>query len=105
MEREARVHRRQLMAPVKRTARYWTCQRIREGNRCGQRNEKIKQRCTLCGAPRPAARKAKHLVALEAPYEHYVELNGSERCAICLRPPSERRRLDRDHSHESGRPR
>lgn len=92
------------MPPVKRTSRYWTCQRIRDGKRCGQRNEKIKQRCTTCGAPRPAARKPKHLVALNAPYEHYVELNGSERCALCLRPPGTRR-LHRDHDHATGKPR
>jgi hypothetical protein len=39
------------------------------------------------------------MVALEASYEEYVELNGGEFCGICGRKPSGSRRLDRDHDH------
>lgn len=39
------------------------------------------------------------------PYEEYVRLNGGERCGICGNPPSENRRLDRDHDHRTGEPR
>lgn len=51
--------------------------------------------------PRP-----KHLVALEADYDSYIELNGGEHCAICERRRTEKdRRLDRDHDHRTGQPR
>jgi ribosomal protein S14 len=86
--------------------RYWTCQRRRDGIACRQRNPRIKQRCIRCGAPRPAVRTQKHMVALEAPYEYYVEITGGERCAICLRPRDpDKKRLHRDHDHRTGRPR
>jgi hypothetical protein len=45
------------------------------------------------------------MVGLDISYEEYVEINGGEFCGICGRPPSAKRRLDRDHSHEDGRPR
>lgn len=87
-------------------ARYWTCYRQKDGRKCLARNPRVKQKCEQCGGSRPAPRKAKHMVALEAPYEYYVELNGGDRCAICLRErqPSDRR-LDRDHCHKTGQPR
>lgn len=87
-------------------ARYWTCYRVSEGRKCLTQNPRVKQKCLTCGKDRPKPRKAKHLVALEAPYEHYIELNGGERCAICLRERSDKdRRLQRDHDHKTGRPR
>lgn len=88
-------------------ARSWVCYRQIDKRRCLARNPRVKQKCEVCGGPRPKPRKAKHLVALEMPYEHYIELNGGERCGVCLRPRSEadRRRLDRDHDHRTGRPR
>jgi hypothetical protein len=91
---------------VSARVRYWVCYRQSEGRKCLTKNPRVKQRCQTCGAPRPAPKRAKHLVALEAPYEYYVELNGGERCAICLRERTEKdRRLDRDHDHKTGRPR
>lgn len=45
------------------------------------------------------------MAALDIPYEEYVRLNGGERCAICGKPPSSGRRLDRDHDHKTGKPR
>jgi hypothetical protein len=44
------------------------------------------------------------MAALELPYEHYLELAGAELCGICGRGP-QRRRLDRDHDHKTGKPR
>jgi hypothetical protein len=85
---------------------YWTCRRKRAGRTCATRNPGRKRLCTACGAPKPKRARAKHLVALEAPYEAYVSLTGADRCGICLRPRSEKdRRLQRDHDHRSGRPR
>lgn len=83
-----------------RRAKQWTCRG------CGTAWPRTKQLCT-CGRRRPPAHKPKHMVALEMPYESYIELNGGERCGICLRPRSDtdRRRLDRDHDHKTGRPR
>lgn len=91
---------------MSRRARYWVCYRQQAGRKCLTKNPRIKQKCETCGAPRPVPRRAKHLVALEAPYEHYVELTGGDRCAICLRERTEKdRRFDRDHDHRTGRPR
>jgi hypothetical protein len=53
---------------------------------------------------RKAKRRPKHMIALEQPYEVYVELNGGEHCAICRALPKTKR-LDRDHDHRTGRPR
>jgi hypothetical protein len=81
-------------------SRYWRC------TVCRQLNLATKKTCTACGKPRPARRKPKHLVALEAPYEYYIEITGGERCAICLKERSrDKRRLHRDHDHRTGRPR
>lgn len=87
-------------------ARYWTCRRQANGLVCLTRNPSRKRKCQACGGAKPAKRRPKHLVALEAPYEAYITLNGGERCAICLRERSEKdRRFDRDHDHRTGRPR
>ena len=40
----------------------------------------------------------------ELPYEWWVGEFG-ERCGVCGREPSARRRLDRDHDHRNGEPR
>lgn len=84
----------------------WVCCRQRDGVKCLTKNPMVKQLCVMCGGPRPAPRKPKHLVALELEYEAYVELNGGEHCAVCLRRRTEKdRRFDRDHDHRTGRPR
>lgn len=89
-----------------RRVRYWICYRQRDGRKCLTRNENRLRKCVMCGAPKPAPRRPKHLVALEMDYETYIQLNGGERCAICLRTRSTKeRRLDRDHDHRTGRPR
>jgi hypothetical protein len=86
--------------------RFWTCYRQRNGLRCLHKNPSRKQKCEACGGAKPASRQPKHLVALEAPYEAYIELNGGDRCAICLRERTDvDRRFDRDHDHRTGRPR
>jgi hypothetical protein len=58
-----------------------------------------------CGKPKPPKRKPKHMDALKASYEEYIILNGGEHCGVCGRPPSEKRRLDRDHCHRLSKPR
>ena len=73
--------------------RVWTC-------KCGLKNPRIKQKCPGCGRKRPA-RKTAAQKALTEGYEVWVERFG-DRCNICGREPSERRRLDRDHCHASG---
>ena len=86
--------------------RSWTCQRRIAGIRCGTVNPRRKQKCVACGGQRPAAKRPRHMVALDSPYEQYVELNGGDRCAICLRERTNAgRRLDRDHDHRTGQPR
>lgn len=45
------------------------------------------------------------MAALDLPYEHYVEINGGERCGVCGKGPSEKRKLDRDHDHTTHQPR
>lgn len=84
----------------------WTCQRKAKGVKCGHLNGGRLRKCAACGKPRPARKRPAHMAALEIPYEAYVELNGSETCGICGKPPSPGRRLDRDHEHRGeGRPR
>jgi hypothetical protein len=80
--------------------RQWTCRK------CGERTPRVLANCLTpdCTGKRPKPRKPAHKVALEKPYEWYVEQFG-ERCGICERPPSETRRLDRDHDHKTGEPR
>jgi hypothetical protein len=86
-------------------ARTWTCRRWRNGHKCLHVNPSRKRKCEECGAPKPAPRRPKHMVALAVTYDDYVTLNGGERCAICLRERSAARRFDRDHDHRTGRPR
>src|SRR5689334_2832443 len=84
----------------------WTCQRQTDGQKCRQKNPPRARKCVACGKPRPPKRKPAHMQALELPYEHYVEINGGEFCFICGAPPSNGRRLHRDHEHVGdGRPR
>lgn len=80
---------------------YWTCQRQTGGVRCRRVNANRKRNCERCGKPRPARRKPAHLVALETTYQEFIGRYG-ERCGICGRTPSRRRRLDRDHDHATG---
>ncbi len=75
-------------------ARVWTCRK------CKAILPRTSQKCT-CGQLRPAARRPKHQLVLELPYEIWAEKFG-ERCNICGRPPGPNRRLDRDHDHRSG---
>ena len=86
--------------------RFWTCYRQQDGRKCLTKNPRVKQKCTVCGGPRPQRNRPKHLVALDVGYDRYVELTGADRCSICLRERSEKdRRFDRDHDHRTGRPR
>lgn len=88
-------------------SRVWRCRRVKAGVKCGTLNLRIKQCCTTCGGPRPKARKPAHTIALDMPYEFWVEAYG-EVCGICGRTPTARRRLDRDHWHNgptAGKPR
>lgn len=68
-----------------------------------ERNANRKQLCAKCGGRKPQKRRARHMAALDSPYEEWVEMFG-ERCAICLRERSEKdRRLQRDHDHLTGK--
>jgi Recombination endonuclease VII len=77
-------------------ARTWTCRK------CRSRHPRIKQKCP-CGQARPS-RKTAAQKALVDRYEMWAERFG-DRCNICLRAASQRRRLDRDHDHKTGAPR
>lgn len=81
-------------------ARFWTCQG------CGSRNPRVKKKCPTngCKRSRPALRQPAHLAVLRRPYEWWVGEYG-ETCGICGRPPTERRKLDRDHCHKTGKSR
>lgn len=87
-----------------RRKRFWTCTRRTDGVKCNTLNENAKRKCTACGKPKPAARRPKHMVALEGSYEQFVEINGGEFCGICGAAPKTKR-LDRDHCHKTGTPR
>lgn len=78
---------------------YWTCPRVRNGKQCKTQNPNVKQKCVTCGCPRPKRTVAKHMAALEIPYEEYVRMFG-ERCGICGFEPTPERKLDRDHVHK-----
>lgn len=85
--------------------RYWTCRK------CAHRNQRTaSRRCEGCGEQtKPKPRRPAHAVALEMTYQQYLELQQDvhglgEVCGICERPPATRR-LDRDHSHTTGKPR
>jgi hypothetical protein len=84
-------------------SRGWTCQRTASGKVCKHRNPPRTRKCGKCGKPKPRKRVPSHMAALELDYLGYVALNGGDFCAICGREPSERRRLDRDHDHVTGR--
>ena len=84
---------------------YWMC------SGCGQRNERIKQRCQ-CGRKRPKKRVARHAQTLrDHPYAYYVQVNREihgvtdESCGVCGKPRSQERHHDRDHDHKTGKPR
>lgn len=88
--------------------RLWTCRK------CGRPNARRYTKCQhltdggACGGRKQKARVPAHMQALnELPYEWWVEEFG-ERCGICGREPSAKRRLDRDHWHNgpaAGEPR
>lgn len=75
-------------------ARVWTCRK------CRTTWPRTKQLCA-CGGRRPAARKPKHTRALDDPYEIWVARFGGF-CGICGAEPTAKRRLDRDHCHDTG---
>lgn len=83
----------------------WTCHRKIKGITCKTKNPNRNQKCSVCYGKKPRRKKPEHMKALELPYESYVILNGGEFCAICGKKPSEKRRLDRDHCHKTGKPR
>jgi hypothetical protein len=64
------------------------------------------KKCQACEKPRPKKRRAKHMAALDLPYDAYVAVNGGlEECGICTAKAGSRR-LHRDHEHVGqGRPR
>ena len=81
--------------------RTWKCRK------CGWANPRIVTYCRTdnCTGRKPNARQPAHMAALnELPYEWWVSEFG-ERCGICEREPSAKRRLDRDHCHKTGEPR
>ena len=78
-----------------RRRRTWTCRK------CKTRHYGTTQVCA-CGTRRPKKKQAEHLAGLEQPYEWFVETFG-ERCGICGVPPKNRK-LDRHHSHWTGKP-
>lgn len=45
------------------------------------------------------------MAALDVEYAEYVKLNGGDFCGICKTPRPASRRLDRDHDHNTGKPR
>jgi hypothetical protein len=77
--------------------RYWTCRK------CKVRLPRQKQKCPGCGKARPV-RKTNAQKALAESYEWWTERYGTV-CNICGRERSQRRRLDRDHDHLTGKPR
>jgi hypothetical protein len=85
---------------------FWTCQRVSGGVRCRHRNPNRKRNCEQCGKPRPPRKRPMHMSALALPYEHYVQINGSETCGICGAAPKPGKKLHRDHDHRGvGTPR
>jgi hypothetical protein len=87
-------------------ARFWTCQRVRKGEKCGRKNSMRNTYCTKCKLPRGkhVGRRAAHMRVLQDhSYEWCVEnLNGGKHeCAICG-ATGKTRRLHRDHEHVDG---
>jgi hypothetical protein len=81
----------------------WACTRQKGGVKCNTWNPIRAQRCHVCGKPKPAAKKPKHMAALNESYEHYIEINGGEHCGICGTTVAERKtpgkKFQRDHAH------
>jgi hypothetical protein len=76
--------------------RTWRCRRVRGGQKCGHDNPKIKQKCQVCGGPRPKSRPPAHRQVLDLPYEAFLLVNGGvNACAICGSTAN----LQRDHEH------
>lgn len=87
----------------------WKCSRQTGGVKCGAENLNRYQICRTCGKRKPKQKPKAHMVALRLTYEDYIALNGGEHCGICFRTrdqlPSPERRLDRDHDHDTHKPR
>ena len=94
--------------------KYWSCPG------CATRNERVKQRCSNpeCRRSRPKKRVAVHARTLrDDPYLVYESVNGQihatghpgewtpDSCGVCGKPPSTARHMDRDHDHQTGKPR
>jgi hypothetical protein len=73
--------------------RTWTCRK------CRAKLPRIKQKCP-CGQRRPSIKTAAQKALIEE-YGWWAARFG-DRCNICQRPASQRRRLDRDHDHRTG---
>src|SRR4051794_39683678 len=95
--------------------KFWTCPKG-----CGGRWERslVKCRTEGCEGRRPAPRVPKHARTLrDDPYAVYEAVNAElhaeafggewtpDCCGVCGKPPSTTRHMDRDHDHETGRPR
>jgi hypothetical protein len=84
-------------------ARFWTCQRIQNGVKCGHRNPKRLQICAKCRKRRPKTKGPAHRAVLEkVDYATCVAIFG-EICGICGRKPPPGKKLHRDHDHRSGK--
>lgn len=88
-------------------ASHWTCRSCRWKNR-----RTASRKCQMCGLQtKPKRRVAAHAKTLrDDSYDKYLLLNEEihgvqDECAVCGKPPSQERRLDRDHDHVHGRPR
>lgn len=87
-------------------ARGWTCNRQMAGVKCRTHNPPRTRKCRLCSKPRPKRVRPKHMAALQQDYAAFVAINGGkDECGICGRKPNGVRRLHRDHSHKTGKPR
>jgi hypothetical protein len=84
----------------------WFCTRQKGGVKCNTWNPIRKQTCHVCGKPKPAVKKPKHMAALNESYEHYIEINGGEHCGICgitrAQTKNPQKKLMRDHAHTTG---
>lgn len=87
------------------TERVWTCQRVQGGEKCGRVNRRRLHLCAKCGKRRPPTRQPGHRQARDAmPYDEWVARFGST-CNLCGRAPRNGKRLQRDHDHDTGKPR
>jgi DNA (cytosine-5)-methyltransferase 1 len=50
----------------------WFCTRQSKGVKCNTWNPIRAQKCHVCGKPKPAVKKPKHMAALNESYEHYI---------------------------------